>query len=347
MDFELVPFSEIDVDDAFFDSLKNDYPGFAEWFEKKAENGCAAYVKRPNGRILAFLYIKDEPECEPIGDLPAVPRIKIGTLKIDGSAGNMRHGEGAIGIALWRWATSGMDQIYLTVYPKHESLIGMMEGFGFRQYGMKGGEIVLVKDRRNLDLSETKHYFPLIRKSGRAKIIPIEAEYHDRMFPICGVSDVDTFEEGMPVGNGITKMYIANPGNKIDYRINDIAFIYRKSKERPGINSRLTAYCVIESVVVVKVGGNPRITEDKFFDLIGNKTVFTDEELRALYARNNVYIIGMLYSGTLRMDGNLNYNWLHSNGLFDTHPYNIQLSIEDAEKILEEGGVDVQSAFID
>ena len=347
MDFELVPFSDLDVNDGFFNSLKDDYPGFAKWFENKADTGCAAYVKRPNGLISAFLYIKDEPECEPVGDLPAMPRIKIGTLKIDESAGNMRHGEGAVGIALWKWAMSGIDQIYLTVYPKHKSLIGMMEGFGFKQCGTKNGEIVLVKDKRNLDLSETKYYFPFLLRAGRTKIIPIEAEFHDRMFPICGVSDVNTFEEGMPVGNGITKIYIASPRTKIDYRINDVAFIYRMSKEHPGVNSRLTAYCVIESVKVVKVNGDPKINEQKFLDLTGNKTVFTDEELRALYARNNVYIIGMLYSGTLKMDSSLNYNWLRSNGLFDTHPYNIQLSIEDAEKILEEGGIDVQSAFID
>lgn len=28
-------FKDIDLSDPFFDSLKEDYPGFSEWFEKK------------------------------------------------------------------------------------------------------------------------------------------------------------------------------------------------------------------------------------------------------------------------------------------------------------------------
>lgn len=40
--FELKKFSELDLSDRFFDSLKNDYPadenniGFENWFKKKA-----------------------------------------------------------------------------------------------------------------------------------------------------------------------------------------------------------------------------------------------------------------------------------------------------------------------
>lgn len=47
-------FGNIDLTDPFFDSLKEDYPGFERWFNKKAEE--KAYITYNKGRILSFLY---------------------------------------------------------------------------------------------------------------------------------------------------------------------------------------------------------------------------------------------------------------------------------------------------
>lgn len=63
------PFSAIDLGDPFFDSLKEDYPEFPEWFGRKAAAGEEAYVSLSEDRKLdAFLYLKRK-ECEPVGDL--------------------------------------------------------------------------------------------------------------------------------------------------------------------------------------------------------------------------------------------------------------------------------------
>lgn len=35
MDLEIKAFSELDLEDTFFDSLKNSYPEFTDWFQKK------------------------------------------------------------------------------------------------------------------------------------------------------------------------------------------------------------------------------------------------------------------------------------------------------------------------
>ena len=42
------PFSEVDINDPFFDSLKADYEGFTKWFEGKAQE--LAYVGYPARR---------------------------------------------------------------------------------------------------------------------------------------------------------------------------------------------------------------------------------------------------------------------------------------------------------
>ena len=37
-------FAEIDLNDTFFDSLKEDYTGFEAWFQKKSQDNSKAYV---------------------------------------------------------------------------------------------------------------------------------------------------------------------------------------------------------------------------------------------------------------------------------------------------------------
>lgn len=52
--FSLRKFSEINLNDPFFDSLKSDYPGnssstgFSAWFAKKAQEGRTALVLMTN-----------------------------------------------------------------------------------------------------------------------------------------------------------------------------------------------------------------------------------------------------------------------------------------------------------
>ncbi|GEQ33345.1 hypothetical protein B795N_12270 [Marinilactibacillus psychrotolerans] len=50
-------FSNIDLKDEFFDSLKDDYPGFENWFEKKQTRGAEAFVIYYEKKISGFLYL--------------------------------------------------------------------------------------------------------------------------------------------------------------------------------------------------------------------------------------------------------------------------------------------------
>lgn len=56
-------FGDVDLNDVFFDSLKESYPDFVPWFNKKSED--EAYVCRTDeGVIKGFLYIKTEDQSE-------------------------------------------------------------------------------------------------------------------------------------------------------------------------------------------------------------------------------------------------------------------------------------------
>ena len=113
-------FSEIDLGDSFFDSLKEDYPGsthstgFVDWFSKKAAAGSTALVFDDDEGLGAFVYLKDENEVIELvgGSLPAIPRIKIGTLRLAERYRGLRLGEGAIGLALWKWQKTKTQEIY-------------------------------------------------------------------------------------------------------------------------------------------------------------------------------------------------------------------------------------------
>ena len=74
-----------------------DYEGFSKWFQDKAEKKTPVYVcLGENEETKAFLYLKDD-ECEKITlkdkELPAVSRIKIGTLKLSDDVQGLRLGK--------------------------------------------------------------------------------------------------------------------------------------------------------------------------------------------------------------------------------------------------------------
>ena len=147
-------FSDIDVSDTFFDSLKKDYAGFNNWFtEKQRKNDKALILENPTG-VHAFLYLKKESEMikTTINVISAKERIKIGTLKLDDTIGNQRLGEGLIGVALWKWQESRAEEIYVTVFEKHEKLIGLLAKFGFKLWGRKDNdELILGRSRLAID----------------------------------------------------------------------------------------------------------------------------------------------------------------------------------------------------
>lgn len=109
--FEYLRFSDCNIDDVFFNSLKEDYSEFSDWFAKKSRIGEFAYIYREIDNIRAFCYLKEEKEKIPLVNqiLPKQNRLKIGTLKIENNARGKRLGEGLLGIALWTWQNKDLD----------------------------------------------------------------------------------------------------------------------------------------------------------------------------------------------------------------------------------------------
>lgn len=345
-------FSEVDLKDCFFDSLRADYPGFDAWYAKKADKNEKALVFINNTGVHAFLYLKEENEAIETADgiIPSCPRIKIGTLKLDDTIGGQRLGEGIIGVALWRWQETKRQQIYVTIFEKHKNLVEMFQKFGFTQWGVKdNGELILGRDRTQIDYSNAYTAFPFISpNTKKAGILPINDYFHDRLFPYSESYYTASDVEETTAGNGITKVYIGTPYSTTHYSEGDIVGIYRKYNGvgAKGNRSAITSFCVITKVTVVKRNYRAVMSYETFLKDAGNKTVFTKEELDALYHNSNVVMIEMTYNGFFDKKHNVTYNQLNNQGLFHAHPYKIVYSMEQIEKIIGLGGKDVGNIIV-
>jgi hypothetical protein len=137
---KLEKFSAVDLSDVFFDSLKSDYPGFEDWFKRKADSGEEAYVQRDEfDQLQAFLYLKIEEgaveDVTPI--MPPKKRLKIGTFKVNGH--NTRVGERFFKKAFDFAVNHSVEEIYVTIFDRimQKPLIQKVVNFGFREYGKK------------------------------------------------------------------------------------------------------------------------------------------------------------------------------------------------------------------
>lgn len=351
--FSWTKFANVDLSDEFFDSLKQDYQEFPEWFQKKITQDEEALVFQDTNGIGAFIYLKAEEEPLELKDKirPSVRRIKIGTLKLSEKHRNQRLGEGAIGVALWKWQESLTDEIYVTVFKKHELLINLLENFGFVCIGENPrGELVYLKSKKNIDYSTPKKSFPFINPNfSSAGILPIEDQYHDKLLPYSELQGNNSDIEEITAGNGVTKIFIASPYSSFRYKVNEPLFIYRihTGEGKRTFKSVVTSFGMVTKVKVIKDNKLTLVSLDDFLKLVGNKTVFTESELRSMHIqKNNLVILEFVYNGYFGKGNNINHHTLSSNGLFNAHPYNVEYSIEQFKNILNLGKVNVNNVIV-
>lgn len=355
-------FSEIDLNDPFFDSLKADYPGtststgFIQWFDKKSREGKEALVFEDNQGIGAFVNIKpNEEEAIQLSDgtvLPKAHRFKISTIKIDERYRNRRIGEGALGLTLWQWRDSGVDEIYVTVFEKQGRLISLLEKYGFINVGNNlNGERVYIKDRRKIDFSDPCKAFPFLSNEIQyAGCLAIDMDYHDTMFAYSDLANTLQDRVDMSVANGLKKVYIGSPYS-LAFKVGEPVLIYRKytgTNGSKGYKSVITSYCIVTKIEKIKANGVVLCTFPEYLHMIGNKSVYTESQLKEIYDTNKeLTLIELLYYGFFGVGKNVNWHWLNENGCsFNTHPMSVHYTRSQFEKILREGNVDVNNIII-
>lgn len=353
--FERKLFKDINLNDLFFDELKRDYPEFeSAWFPKCIEENRSALVFSDELGLGAFIALKEEKEEIKLKEktIPAKNRLKISTLRLAERFRGQRLGEGAIGLILWQWQDSGIEDIYVTVFEDHNDLIVQLERFGFICEGHNDrGERVYLRSRNNIDFSNPYKSFPFISPNfKKGGYLIVNDAYHDTLFPYSEVKNA--VQDGLDIAaaNGVSKVYIGQQW-QTHYKIGEPIFIYRKYNGTSGrrYKSCLTSYAIVTEVVYVKSNGLELITFDEFCNHVGNKSVFSKEDLWTKFqTESTITMVKMLYGGFFGAGNNINMDWLDRNGLWSpqgVYPTQLQLSPEQCETIWQEGTIRLENLF--
>ncbi len=333
--------SELDINDSFFNSLKEDYPEFEEWYNKKANEGKQAFAYIDDNGIGAFVMLKVG-ECEeiPLANqiLPKCSRLKISTLKLSDRVEGNRLGEGAIGIALWNWLESDDEEIYVTVFDKHRKLIEMLQKFGFELAGYNSrNEGVYIRSKNAINFMTPYTSFPFINKETRAfAMLPIEAEWHDKIFPYSELKNTKQDTEEFAAANGMTKTYIGFSYSIPAYSPGMPIMIYRISEEQKTFKSVVTSYGTIVRFEIIKQNWDYIKSFDEYVKLVGNKSVFTYNKIKEFYEKQkNVFVLELVYNHAFGEGCNVNHYTLNSCGIWENiHPYQAIYSMNDFRAIL-------------
>ena len=275
------PFKGIDLNNEFFDSLKEDYEEFPVWFQKKANAGERAYIFVQNG-IQGFLYVKEE--NGPITDIdPPLPdgrHIKVGTMKL--KAHGTRLGQRFVKKIFDHALAINADDAYVTCFAKHALLLKILKTYGFKEYATKvtknGEEIVLVKDFGVVVGDVLMDYPKVDLKDKALNLLAIYPEFHTKFLPDSKLNNesIDIVRD-VSHANSIHKIYISGIAATNKLKPGDVLLLYRTT-DKPGLAKYRS---VATSVGVVEETKRIRDFKSKteFLKYVKPYSVFTEEEL--------------------------------------------------------------------
>lgn len=306
MDLQVQRFSDIDLNDPFFDSLRASYPEFNEWYNKKAAAGATAYCYYVDNELKDFLYLKIEEE--ELSDLtPVLPdkkRLKVGTFKVDNEDRHTTRGERFMKKIMDKAIAEDVDEIYVTMFPTEElqGLIRMFEKFGFSHIADKpheGGnaEYVLIKDMTT-HVDDFKLDYPFVKKASSNKyVLSIVPEFHTHLFPDSILKNEKKYDliQDVSETNSIYKIYLCWMQGTRNLKAGDKLIIYRTSDEegKAYYRSVCTSVCTVCEVKTYRDFEN----EEEFIKYTNRYSVFKEHELRRWYKyKNNFIVIKMVYN---------------------------------------------------
>ena len=340
-ELEYAQISSVAVTDAFFDTLRDDYPGFDQWFAGKASE--SAYVsRRTEGGIDGFLYLKREDgsvsDVQPA--LPVAKRLKVGTLKVNPHG--TRLGERLLKKVFDHASEQDVDEIYVTVFPKHSKLIELFDRYGFAKVAEKSGaggtEDVMVRSLRRLSGDVVRDY-PLINLAGRKFMLAIYPNWHTRLLPDSKLhNESPDIVKDVSHTNSIHKVYLTAMRGTESLRCGDVLVIYRTGDNAAPARFRsvATSICTVEEVRDIGSFANA----DALIQYCAPYSVFEDAELRGFWSnRKYPNLIRFTYNAALKK--RLTRGDLIDHGVIDENAYAGFMELTDAgfKVIVERGGI--------
>lgn len=295
LNVQKLKFGRINLDDSFFDTLKEDYIGFDKWFIKKYDEEAYITINSNNGLLLSFLYLKVERKEENYTDINPTfsprKRLKIGTFKVINNG--FRLGERFMKIIFDNALKNNVEEIYVTIFDRRDEqrrLIDLLEQWGFIYWGKKNDELVYVRDfSRKTNTEHLKQYYPFISREKDCFIVPIYPDYHTELLPdsILNTESPEEFIEDFPHRNGINKVYVSRAIEPHPQK-GDILIFYRTGGYFKS---------VISTIGIVQDIRYDFINEDDFILYCRKSSVFPENQLRQIwrYSKVRPFAIRFLY----------------------------------------------------
>ena len=321
---------QIDLDNNFFDSLREDYTEFNEWYKRSSRSGRKAWIhENESGELGAILIYKEENNEIITDDNKALPgsSLKLCTFKVGEDIRGRKIGELFLKAA-FRYATANkIEHIYITMHSgKHELLEDLCIDFGFYRYGNYKRDYVYVKDHPinppiisdgSLSALEYhKRFYPHFKYDESIKkfIIPIRPIFHKMLFPD-NQNQLNLFAYS-DVGNAIKQAYLCHANTR---RISkdDIILFYRSQDKKS-----ITSIGIVESVGEFE-------EPDKIIQLVSKRTVYSYEDIEAMAEKRTKVILFRLAS---HLSESIKYDWLLEQRIVNGPIQTIQRISDDSFK---------------
>ncbi|MDN5201957.1 hypothetical protein QQ008_11300 [Fulvivirgaceae bacterium BMA10] len=349
-------FGNININDPFFDSFKEDYKEFENWYNRKSDT--ESYVCVTDGSVKAFLYVKVEGKDENYSDITPKfqpkKRLKIGTFKVLSTG--YKLGERFLKIIFDNALRYDVNEIYVTIFkkrPEQERLINLLMDWGFVYWGEKstenGIEQVYVRDfTKKVAEENPKLTYPFLSKNKRTFIVPIYPEYHTNLFPDSYLNNESPrdYSENEPHRNAIKKVYISRSLER-NLSCGDSIVFYRTKFNGPAYHTSVVTTLGIVENVITNIRG-----ESHFLQLCRKRSVFSDVELKkhwnykGYYGWTKPFILNFLYVDSFPMP-RLNLKRLTELNIIEAAPRGFEvLEKEKFETLIKEARLN-ESYFID
>jgi hypothetical protein len=326
---------EINRDHAIFGSLRSDYPGFDQWFDKCRSEHRDCWVLEIGNEIAGLVIRKDETHAE-AGTRHSGPKIlKLCTFKVRDEFQGEKLGELLLKQVLWFAQRNRYDLIYLTAFPKHAFLVDLLSYYGFKETEkLANGEIkfeksILIDALPPLTegaLDFDREHYPRFHDGATVRkfCIPIQPDYHRRLFPEIAFGTElplfpnETFGQILPrgqertPGNTIRKVYLCR-AKTTRIRPGDLLFFYMSKHDSYAASQSITTVGIAEQVIDVT-------TADDLIRLTAKRSVFSAEDMYEMKASptSPVKMIDFLLVG--HVQSSVQLNALVASGVFCNRP---------------------------
>lgn len=286
---------EFDVSQIFFDSLREGYDGFDEWYLKSAGDHRKAWCVSKNDSLDAIcIYKKEEyPVIVDDGHPLDGTALKLCTFKVGESMRGRKLGERLLFSAFKYAVRQGFKYVYLHIYGKEqEMLVSLCLDYGFEVAGKyEGRDDVYIKKmpapisvpERVPALDYMVRYYPHYLDTNNVGkfIVPIWPQYHNDLFADTSDTSKGLFADDpkmyTPQSNTIKKAYICHSQTK-KIQAGDLLFFYRTYDRQS-----------VECMGVVEQTYREQDV-DRILPLVSKRTVYSRKEIEEWLQKETLII---------------------------------------------------------